>query len=274
MLRPLGRDGPAADGGPGHPAPPAILFLDEPTAGLDPQSRLALWEILGELHAAGQTILLTTHYMEEADQLCDRVAIMDHGKILALDTPGRPQEVGDRRHHRDGVVRRRPRRSWPPRLWRLMDGARSAQVMDGVVRIYLPAWAGPAPHHRRRRGRRASRSPTSRSPSPRSRPCSSPSPERTSGNERHRLDPPRPAPAPAGAALTRRPGSPSGRSCCATWPSCARTLPIRGADDHAAAAAAVRVHLRVPQIGQAIGGGGPRRASSPPCSSPAWWPPP
>jgi ABC-2 type transport system ATP-binding protein len=66
---------------------PAILFLDEPTAGLDPQSRLALWEILGELHEAGETILLTTHYMEEADQLCDRVAIMDHGQILALDTP-------------------------------------------------------------------------------------------------------------------------------------------------------------------------------------------
>jgi ABC-2 type transport system ATP-binding protein len=66
---------------------PDILFLDEPTAGLDPQSRIALWEILGALHAAGQTILLTTHYMEEADQLCDRLAIMDHGKILALDTP-------------------------------------------------------------------------------------------------------------------------------------------------------------------------------------------
>jgi len=66
---------------------PSILFLDEPTAGLDPQSRLALWEILGELHAEGQTILLTTHYMEEADQLCSRVAIMDHGRLLALDTP-------------------------------------------------------------------------------------------------------------------------------------------------------------------------------------------
>jgi ABC-2 type transport system ATP-binding protein len=66
---------------------PAVLFLDEPTAGLDPQSRLALWEILGELNREGQTILLTTHYMEEADQLCERVAIMDHGKILALDTP-------------------------------------------------------------------------------------------------------------------------------------------------------------------------------------------
>ncbi|HEX3540257.1 MAG TPA: ATP-binding cassette domain-containing protein [Acidimicrobiales bacterium] len=66
---------------------PDILFLDEPTAGLDPQSRIALWEILGALHAGGQTILLTTHYMEEADQLCDRLAIMDHGRILALDTP-------------------------------------------------------------------------------------------------------------------------------------------------------------------------------------------
>src|ERR1019366_1748925 len=66
---------------------PSVLFLDEPTAGLDPQSRLALWDLLGELHGQGQTILLTTHYMEEADRLCQRVAIMDHGRILALDTP-------------------------------------------------------------------------------------------------------------------------------------------------------------------------------------------
>jgi ABC-2 type transport system ATP-binding protein len=68
---------------------PSILFLDEPTAGLDPQSRIALWEILGGLHNEGQTILLTTHYMEEADQLCDRLAIIDHGRLLALDTPAR-----------------------------------------------------------------------------------------------------------------------------------------------------------------------------------------
>jgi ABC-2 type transport system ATP-binding protein len=74
---------------------PAVLFLDEPTAGLDPQSRLALWDILRELNREGQTILLTTHYMEEADQLCGRVAIMDHGKVLALDTPARlKQGVG------------------------------------------------------------------------------------------------------------------------------------------------------------------------------------
>ena len=66
---------------------PSVLFLDEPTAGLDPQSRLALWDLLRELHGQGQTILLTTHYMEEADQLCERVAVMDQGRILALDTP-------------------------------------------------------------------------------------------------------------------------------------------------------------------------------------------
>ena len=74
---------------------PATLFLDEPTAGLDPQSRIALWEILGELHRDGQTILLTTHYMEEADQLCDRLAIIDHGRLLAADTPSAlKQSVG------------------------------------------------------------------------------------------------------------------------------------------------------------------------------------
>jgi ABC-2 type transport system ATP-binding protein len=66
---------------------PAVLFLDEPTAGLDPQSRLALWDMLHKLNNTGQTVVLTTHYMEEADELCARVAIMDHGKVLALDTP-------------------------------------------------------------------------------------------------------------------------------------------------------------------------------------------
>src|ERR1700743_2073429 len=66
---------------------PSVLFLDEPTAGLDPQSRLALWDLLGQLHRDGQTILLSTHYMEEAERLCQRVAIIDHGRVLALDTP-------------------------------------------------------------------------------------------------------------------------------------------------------------------------------------------
>ena len=66
---------------------PAILFLDEPTSGIDPQSRLALWDVLRDLHAEGQTILLTTHYMEEADALCERLAIIDHGRVLALGSP-------------------------------------------------------------------------------------------------------------------------------------------------------------------------------------------
>src|SRR5213082_186944 len=66
---------------------PAILFLDEPTTGLDPQSRRAMWDLLTELNQKGLTIFLTTHYMEEADQLCRRIAIIDHGKLLALDSP-------------------------------------------------------------------------------------------------------------------------------------------------------------------------------------------
>jgi ABC-2 type transport system ATP-binding protein len=66
---------------------PHVLFLDEPTVGLDPQARLALWEILRGLHAEGRTIVMTTHYMEEADRLCERVAIVDHGRLLALDRP-------------------------------------------------------------------------------------------------------------------------------------------------------------------------------------------
>ena len=62
---------------------PDVLFMDEPTAGLDPQTRVNLWDILNVLHAQGQTILLTTHYMEEAEALCDKIAVVDHGKILA-----------------------------------------------------------------------------------------------------------------------------------------------------------------------------------------------
>jgi len=66
---------------------PELLILDEPTTGLDPQSRQLLWDKLAELKRQGLTILLTTHYMEEAEQLCDRVAVMDHGRIIAMDTP-------------------------------------------------------------------------------------------------------------------------------------------------------------------------------------------
>jgi ABC-2 type transport system ATP-binding protein len=66
---------------------PKVLLLDEPTTGLDPQARRVLWDTLRSLHASGLTVILTTHYMEEADRLCQRLAIVDHGKILTLDTP-------------------------------------------------------------------------------------------------------------------------------------------------------------------------------------------
>ena len=67
---------------------PQVLFLDEPSAGLDPQTRILLWEIIREYHQAGRTVLLTTHNMEEADALCERLAIVDHGHVIAVDTPG------------------------------------------------------------------------------------------------------------------------------------------------------------------------------------------
>ncbi|HEX8169771.1 MAG TPA: ABC transporter ATP-binding protein [Thermoanaerobaculia bacterium] len=68
---------------------PRVLFLDEPTVGLDPQARLELWDILRDVRSQGRTIVMTTHYMEEASQLCDRIGIVDRGKLLALDTPSR-----------------------------------------------------------------------------------------------------------------------------------------------------------------------------------------
>jgi ABC-2 type transport system ATP-binding protein len=66
---------------------PQLLFLDEPTTGLDPQSRRQLWDLIERFQSEGRTVLITTHYMDEAERLCDRVAIVDHGKVIALDTP-------------------------------------------------------------------------------------------------------------------------------------------------------------------------------------------
>ena len=110
---------------------PDVLFLDEPTSGLDPQSRLALWDVIQELHGRGQTIVLTTHYMEEADQLCGRVAIIDHGKLLALDTPaalkksiGADTEV---RLHAAGDL------DALARELEQVPGVDSARVVDGTV---------------------------------------------------------------------------------------------------------------------------------------------
>jgi len=68
---------------------PKIIFLDEPTTGLDPQARRNLWELIKSIQAQGTTVIITTHYMDEAEQLCDRIAIMDEGKIISLDSPDR-----------------------------------------------------------------------------------------------------------------------------------------------------------------------------------------
>jgi ABC-2 type transport system ATP-binding protein len=83
---------------------PELIFLDEPTAGLDPQSRRALWEWIDLARDRGKTVFLTTHYIEEAEQLCDRVAIVDHGQIIALDTPKRLMAATEIEHNIQFVV--------------------------------------------------------------------------------------------------------------------------------------------------------------------------
>jgi ABC-2 type transport system ATP-binding protein len=85
---------------------PQILFLDEPTTGLDPQARRNLWELAESIRAEGRTIVLTTHYMDEAETLCDRVAIMDHGKILAMEPPDSLiQRLLEKGFHKERVER-------------------------------------------------------------------------------------------------------------------------------------------------------------------------
>ena len=119
---------------------PAVIFLDEPTAGLDPQSRIALWEILAELREEGQTILVTTHRMEEADEHCDRLAIMDHGRILAVDTPARLKSgLGS-----GAAIALRAEGDLDVLARFLVEtiGARDMRPIDGGVRFRLPAADG------------------------------------------------------------------------------------------------------------------------------------
>ena len=132
---------------------PRVLFLDEPTAGLDPQSRIALWEIVRELHGEGQTVMLTTHYMEEADLLADRVAIMDHGSILALDTPDALKRSPAPRAS-CGCRPTATSSAWPTHLCASVAGATEATVIDGAVVLHGQR-ARPAPpgDRRRRAGR-------------------------------------------------------------------------------------------------------------------------
>jgi ABC-2 type transport system ATP-binding protein len=123
---------------------PSVLFLDEPTAGLDPQARLALWEILRKLHAEGQTILLTTHYMEEADAMCDRLAIMDHGHILAVNTPkGLKESVGA-----DSIVTISATGNLDTLAKLLREriaGATKSQRIDSVIQLHIKGTTGVLP---------------------------------------------------------------------------------------------------------------------------------
>ncbi len=113
---------------------PRVIFLDEPTVGLDPQARLALWEILRELHEQGRTIVMSTHYMEEADQLCDRLAIIDQGRLLALDAPAalKAKAPGDTLVEVtfDGDA------SVAAEAARGMDGVSNAEARGPVLRVF------------------------------------------------------------------------------------------------------------------------------------------
>ena len=115
---------------------PDLLFLDEPTTGLDPQARRQLWELIEQFKAAGRTILLTTHYMDEAEQLCDRVAIMDHGKVIALGTPRELIASVCAEHMVEFSAGSRERALDAAPL-SAIEGIRDVRVEDGVVRMQV-----------------------------------------------------------------------------------------------------------------------------------------
>jgi ABC-2 type transport system ATP-binding protein len=117
---------------------PQILFLDEPTTGLDPQARRQLWDLIEEFKRAGRTILLTTHYMDEAERLCERVAIMDHGKIIAL---GSPRELVASIGVEHVVEFSADAATEPLDLaeLRAIEGVRDVRADNGVVRMQVTA---------------------------------------------------------------------------------------------------------------------------------------
>lgn len=115
---------------------PKVLFLDEPSAGLDPQSRIAMWEAVRGLRLEGITVVLTTHYMEEADELCDRVAIIDHGKILVEDTPAAlKSSVGAQKVYALDLSNQEGATKLVGQL-RLMQGVRGVESTPLGIRIF------------------------------------------------------------------------------------------------------------------------------------------
>jgi ABC-2 type transport system ATP-binding protein len=115
---------------------PELVFLDEPTTGLDPQSRRQLWDIVRSFRDRGRTVLLTTHYMDEAERLCDRVAIVDHGKVIALGSPAEliAQLGGD--HFIEFAFAEGPR-GLPPEDFAALPGVQSARAEDGAVSLQV-----------------------------------------------------------------------------------------------------------------------------------------
>jgi len=109
---------------------PEVVFLDEPTTGLDPQARRSLWDVIAKLRDTGKTIMLTTHYMEEAERLCHRVGVMDHGKILALDEPG---QLIRKLEQRDAVEFAA---NGNPSAFGTLPGVEEMNVEDGRVTLY------------------------------------------------------------------------------------------------------------------------------------------
>ena len=115
---------------------PKVLFLDEPSAGLDPQSRIAMWDAVRALREEGITVVLTTHYMEEADELCDRVAIIDHGKILIEDTPAAlKSSVGAQKVYALDLSNREGCAPLMEQL-KAMNGVRNAETTATGIRIF------------------------------------------------------------------------------------------------------------------------------------------
>jgi ABC-2 type transport system ATP-binding protein len=121
---------------------PKVLFLDEPSAGLDPQSRIAMWEAVQALRGEGITVVLTTHYMEEADELCDRLAIIDHGKILVEDTPAALKaSIGGDKIFELRLNDTAAIETLQPRL-RELSGVNSVEPIAGGLRVLANAQEG------------------------------------------------------------------------------------------------------------------------------------
>lgn len=112
---------------------PELLFLDEPTTGLDPQARRHLWDLVDEFKRSGRTIILTTHYMDEAERLCDRVAVMDHGKIIALGTPAQLiASIGGEHIVEFALV---PDGAFDPGLLQSIPGVQSHRLTAGIHQL-------------------------------------------------------------------------------------------------------------------------------------------